>query len=375
MHQGGEHIPRQQRFPASPRPDGGTEGGSTGGCLLTANGSQPILEVKNLKTHFFTDKGVVQAVKGVSFSLENGQTLGIVGESGCGKSVTASSIMQLIKSPPGKIVDGEIIFRRQKRRAETIDIAGLDPKGIEMRSIRGGEISMIFQEPMTSLNPLHTVGRQIAEVVELHQGLGRKESIKVAIDMLDRVRIADPEERINQYPHQLSGGMRQRVMIALALSCNPSILIADEPTTALDVTIQAQIIDLMEKLQEDFGSSIIIITHNLGVVSQMADYVAVMYFGRIVEYGTVIDIFRSPQHPYTVGLLESIPVLGRRKEILVPIEGIVPNATTEIAGCAFADRCPHVMAKCREHLPLPTAVDGAHTVACWLHADEPAMVN
>ena len=337
------------------------------------NGAPPILEVKDLKTHFFTDKGVVQAVKGVSFELANKQTLGIVGESGCGKSVTASSIMQLIKTPPGKIVDGEIIFRRQKRRAETIDIARLDPKGVEMRSIRGGEISMIFQEPMTSLNPLHKVGRQIAEVVELHQGLSRKQSVKVAIDMLDRVRIADPHERVNQYPHQLSGGMRQRVMIALALSCNPSILIADEPTTALDVTIQAQIIDLMEKLQDDFGSSIIIITHNLGVVSQMADYVAVMYFGRIVEYGTATDIFRNPKHPYTVGLLQSIPVLGRRKDVLVPIEGIVPNATTEIAGCAFADRCPHVMAKCRAHLPPTSPVEGEHQVACWLH--EPAMAG
>ena len=325
--------------------------------MSITNGAEPILEVKNLKTHFFTDKGVVQAVKGVSFQLDNEQTLGIVGESGCGKSVTASSIMHLIKSPPGEIVDGEIIFR-------------LDPKGVEMRSIRGGEISMIFQEPMTSLNPLHTVGRQIAEVVELHQGLSRRESIKVAIDMLDRVRIADPEERVKQYPHQLSGDMRQRVMIALALSCNPSILIADEPTTALDVTIQAQIIDLMEKLQEDFGSSIVIITHNLGVVSQMADYVAVMYFGRIVEYGTVTDIFRNPQHPYTIGLLQSIPVLGRRKEILVPIEGIVPNATAEIRGCAFADRCPHVMAKCRRHLPPPSTVDGEHQVACWLHEAE-----
>ena len=343
--------------------------------MNTRNGSEPILEVKNLKTHFFTDKGVVQAVKGVSFSLANGETLGIVGESGCGKSVTASSIMQLIKSPPGKIVDGEIIFRRQKRRAETIDIVKLDPKGIEMRSIRGGEISMIFQEPMTSLNPLHTVGRQIAEVVELHQGLSRKDSLKVAVDMLDRVRIADPQERVNQYPHQLSGGMRQRVMIALALSCNPSILIADEPTTALDVTIQAQIISLMEQLQDDFGSSIIIITHNLGVVSQMADYVAVMYFGRIVEYGTAVDIFRNPQHPYTVGLLHSIPVLGRRKDILVPIEGIVPNATTEIAGCAFADRCPHVMPKCRAQLPPTKTIAGQHQVACWLHEEaEPEAV-
>lgn len=334
---------------------------------MTSNGSEPILEVKNLKTHFFLEKGVVQAVKGVSFSLENKQTLGIVGESGCGKSVTARSIMQLIKSPPGKIVDGEIIFRRQKRRAETVDIAKLDPKGPEMRSIRGGEISMIFQEPMTSLNPLFTVGRQIAEVVELHQNMTRKEALKVAVEMLDKVKIADPQDRVNQYPHQLSGGMRQRVMIALALSCNPSILVADEPTTALDVTIQAQIIDLMEQLQEDFGSSIIIITHNLGVVSQMADYVAVMYFGRVVEYGLTIDIFRNPQHPYTIGLLQSIPVLGQRKEILVPIEGIVPNATDEIKGCAFADRCPHVMEKCRQHLPPTKTVDGEHQVACWLY--------
>ena len=337
--------------------------------MSASNGSEPILEVRNLRTHFFLDKGVVQAVKGVSFSLSNKQTLGIVGESGCGKSVTAHSIMQLIKTPPGKIVDGEIVFRRQKRRAETIDIVQLDPKGAEMRSIRGGEISMIFQEPMTSLNPLHPVGRQIAEVVELHQNMSRKEAMKVAIDMLDRVKIADPQERVKQYPHQLSGGMRQRVMIALALSCNPSILIADEPTTALDVTIQAQIIDLMEQLQEDFGSSIVIITHNLGVVSQMADYVAVMYFGRVVEYGSVVDIFRNPQHPYTVGLLQSIPVLGRRKEILVPIEGIVPNATADIPGCAFADRCPHVMAKCRQHLPPTKTIDGEHQVACWLYGD------
>ena len=340
--------------------------------MMSTNDAEPILDVKNLQTHFFTDKGVVKAVKGVSFQLANGQTLGIVGESGCGKSVTAHSIMQLIKSPPGQIVDGEIIFRRQKRRAETIDIVGLDPKGVEMRSIRGGEISMIFQEPMTSLNPLHPVGRQISEVVELHQSLSRKEALKVAVEMLDRVRIADPQERVKQYPHQLSGGMRQRVMIALALSCNPSILIADEPTTALDVTIQAQIIDLMQQLQEDFGSSIIIITHNLGVVSHMADYVAVMYFGRVVEYGTTVDIFRNPQHPYTVGLLQSIPVLGRRKEILAPIKGIVPNAIADIHGCAFADRCPHVMAKCRAELPPPTTVDGEHQVACWLHEPEGA---
>ena len=337
--------------------------------MSEGNGREPILEVKNLKTHFFLEKGVVQAVKGVSFTLQNKQTLGIVGESGCGKSVTAHSVMQLIKSPPGKIVNGEILFRRQKQgnKSEIVDITKIDPKGPEIRSIRGSEISMIFQEPMTSLNPLYTVGRQIAESVELHQGLPRRQALEIAVEMLDKVRIADPRERVNQYPHQLSGGMRQRVMIALALSCNPSILVADEPTTALDVTIQAQIIDLMEKLQEDFGSSIIIITHNLGVVSQMADYVAVMYFGRVVEYGTTIDIFRNPQHPYTVGLLSSIPVLGKRKEILVPIKGIVPNATDEIKGCAFADRCPHVMEKCRQHLPPTTKVDGEHEVACWLN--------
>ena len=339
--------------------------------INSANGHhhEPILEVKNLKTHYFLEKGTVQAVKGVSFSLNRKQTLGIVGESGCGKSVTARSIMRLIKSPPGKIVDGQIIFRRQKGTAQTVDITELDPRGADMRAIRGGEISMIFQEPMTSLNPLYTVGRQIAEVVELHQGLGKKESLKVAVDMLDRVKIADPHQRVNQYPHQLSGGMRQRVMIALALSCNPSILIADEPTTALDVTVQAQIIDLMEQLQDDFDSSIMIITHNLGVVSQMADYVAVMYFGRVVEYGTAIDIFRNPKHPYTLGLIKSIPVLGKRRSTLVPIEGIVPNATRDIQGCAFADRCPHVMTKCRQHLPPMKNIDGEHDVACWLHEE------
>jgi len=345
------------------QPDSGT---------FDSRADKPILEVRNLKTHFFLDRGVVQAVKGVDFTLDRKQTLGIVGESGCGKSVTARSIMRLIKSPPGQIVDGEIIFRRQKGGAfaNEVDIVKLDSKGAEMRSIRGAEISMIFQEPMTSLNPLYTVGKQITEVIELHQGLNHKEAEKLAIEMLDKVRISDPSTRVKQFPHQLSGGMRQRVMIALALSCNPSILIADEPTTALDVTVQAQIIDLMEQLQDDFDSSIMIITHNLGVVSQMADYVAVMYFGRVVEYGTAIDIFRDPKHPYTVGLLESIPVLGKKKDILVPIKGIVPNATAEITGCAFADRCPHVMDICRQKLPPTKHIEGEHNVACWLHANE-----
>lgn len=338
--------------------------------MTTNNGAEPILEVKNLKTHFFLEKGVVQAVKGVSFSLQNKETLGIVGESGCGKSVTARSIMQLIKSPPGKIVDGEIIFRRKKRRAETIDIVKLDPKGAAMRHIRGGEISMIFQEPMTSLNPLYTVGSQIAEVIRLHQSVSKKEALKIATHMLDKVHISDPKTRVKQYPHQLSGGMRQRVMIALALSCNPSILIADEPTTALDVTVQSQILDLMNELQEEFDTSIIMITHNLGVVSQMTTQVAVMYLGKVVEYATTRDLFHEPLHPYTKGLLNSIPVIGRKEKNLVPIKGMVPLPTEEIRGCAFADRCPHVMKICREQEPVLRDIQPGHQTACWLYEDE-----
>ena len=277
--------------------------------------------------------------------------------------------MQLISSP-GKIVEGEIIFRRQKRRSETINIAKLDPKGREMRSIRGSEISMIFQEPMTSLNPLYTIGYQIAEVVQLHQGLTRKESLKVATHMLDKVHISDPQTRVKQYPHQLSGGMRQRVMIALALSCSPSILIADEPTTALDVTVQSQILDLMQELQEDSGSSIILITHNLGVVSQMTTQVAVMYLGKVVEYATTRDLFHEPLHPYTKGLLNSIPVIGRKEKNLIPIKGMVPLPTEDIQGCAFAARCPHVMNICREREPVLRDIQPGHQTACWLYEDE-----
>lgn len=337
--------------------------------MSSISGNEPILEVKNLKTHYFLEKGVIQAVKGVNFTLQRRQTLGIVGESGCGKSVTARSIMRLIQSPPGKIVDGEIIFRRQKGRAETIDIAKLDPKGPEMRSIRGSEISMIFQEPMTSLNPLYTVGYQIAEVVQLHQGLSRKEGLKVATDMLDKVHIADPHVRVNEYPHQMSGGMRQRVMIALALSCNPSILIADEPTTALDVTVQSQILELMNELQDNSDTSIIMITHNLGVVSQMTTQVAVMYLGKIVEYAETRDLFHEPLHPYTKGLLNSIPVIGRKEKNLIPIKGMVPLATEEIRGCAFAARCPDVMKICHEQEPILRDIHSGHQAACWLHED------
>jgi oligopeptide/dipeptide ABC transporter ATP-binding protein len=332
----------------------------------TSSASDTILEIKNLKTYFFLEKGVVKAIDGVDLKVERGATLGVVGESGCGKSVTAGSIMRLIKSPPGKIVEGQILFYQQNGSSKVIDIAKLNPKGAEIRRIRGGEISMIFQEPMTSLNPLYTVGRQIAEVVELHRNVSRKEAMGVALEMLHRVHIGDPRRRLHQYPHQLSGGMRQRVMIALALSCNPAILIADEPTTALDVTVQAQILDLMRGLQADFGSSIIMITHNLGVVSQMADHVAVMYLGKVVEYAPVREIFHNPLHPYTVGLLKSVPVLGRKKKVLVPIEGMVPSPTEDIRGCAFASRCPHAMQICQEQPPLKEVRSG-HQVACWLH--------
>ncbi|MBI1882477.1 MAG: ABC transporter ATP-binding protein [Chloroflexi bacterium] len=333
----------------------------------TASASNTILEIKNLKTQFFLDRGTVKAVDGVNLKLERRSTLGLVGESGCGKSVTAMSIMRLVKNPPGRIVEGQILLY-QNGGSKVADIAALDPKGSTMRHIRGGEISMVFQEPMTSLNPLYPVGAQIAEAVALHQKVGRKEALGRALEMLHKVHISDPKRRLSQYPHQLSGGMRQRVMIALALSCNPSILLADEPTTALDVTVQAQILDLMRELQRDFGSSIIMITHNLGVVSQMADYVAVMYLGKIVEYAPVREIFHRPLHPYTVGLLNSVPVLGKKaKQALVPIKGMVPSPTENIQGCAFASRCPDVMERCRTEYPPLKEVQPGHQVACWLH--------
>jgi oligopeptide/dipeptide ABC transporter ATP-binding protein len=321
-----------------------------------------ILEIRNLRTHFFLDNGTVRAVDGVDLKLDRNTTLGLVGESGCGKSVTALSVMRLIQSPPGRIVEGQILFHHNGG----VDIAGLDPRGSEMRSIRGGEIAMVFQEPMTSLNPLYTVGAQIAESVQLHQEVGRKEAMDRALEMLYKVNICDPEQRLHEYPHQLSGGMRQRVMIAMALSCNPSILIADEPTTALDVTVQAQILDLMRELQDDFDSAIILITHNLGVVSQMADYVAVMYLGKIVEYADVRMVFHNPLHPYTVGLLNSVPVFGRKgKKVLVPIEGMVPTPTEETQGCAFAPRCHRARDYCAQQEPTLQEFEPGHYVACW----------
>ncbi len=328
--------------------------------------SETILEINNLKTYFYLEAGTVRAVDGVNLTLQRQQTLGLVGESGCGKSITAMSIMRLIQSPPGKIVDGQIILHTKE--GDEVDIAALNPKGTTMRKIRGAEIAMVFQEPMTSLNPLQRVGAQIAESVLLHQKVGEKEALDRALEMLTKVQISAPKQRLDEYPHQMSGGMRQRVMIALALSCNPSILIADEPTTALDVTVQAQILDLMRQLQADFNSSIILITHNLGVVSQLADYVGVMYLGKVVEYAAVRELFHHPFHPYTVGLLNSVPVFGKKSaHDLIPIVGMVPSPMSEIRGCAFAARCPRVLPICLEQQPELREVSAGHQAACWLY--------
>jgi oligopeptide/dipeptide ABC transporter ATP-binding protein len=329
--------------------------------------SNIILEIQNLKTYFFLEKVTVRALDGVNLVLPRRSTLGLVGESGCGKSIMAMSIMRLIPTPPGKIVDGHINLYRKESQS-VVDIAALGNTSEEIRNIRGGDIAIVFQEPMTSLNPLQTVGSQIAEMVQVHKKVSHKAAMDRALEMLTRVQINAPKQRLNEYPHQMSGGMRQRVMIALALSCNPSILIADEPTTALDVTVQAQILDLMRQLQADFDSSIIIITHNLGVVSQMAAEVAVMYLGKIVEHTEKRELFHHPLHPYTVGLLNSVPVLGRKgKKLLEPIKGMVPSPTKIIPGCAFEPRCPRAMKICSEQQPLLREIQPGHEVACWLY--------
>jgi peptide/nickel transport system ATP-binding protein len=317
-----------------------------------------ILEVKNLKTGFRTDDGEFLAVDDVSFKLEKGKTLGIVGESGSGKSVTSLSIMRLIPSPPGKIVGGEILFNGR-------NLLNLSEE--EMRKIRGNDIAMIFQEPMTSLNPVFTIGNQIAEAIALHQkGLSKQQVREKTIDMLRLVNIPEPEKRVDEYPHQLSGGMRQRVMIAMALSCNPQLLIADEPTTALDVTIQAQILDLVRKLQRELGASMILITHDLGVVAETCDDVAVMYAGKIVEYGSVEDIFYRPKHQYTKGLLDSIPHFetGHRRERLETIKGLVPSMLNLPKGCRFSERCKAVQDDCKIKQPELISFGGKHFAAC-----------
>jgi oligopeptide/dipeptide ABC transporter ATP-binding protein len=326
-----------------------------------------LIEVKDLKTNFYTDAGVVRAVNGVDFTIEREKTLGVVGESGCGKSVTALSIMRLILHP-GKIVGGEILFHRNDK---AVDLTKLDPTGPEIRSIRGNEIAMIFQEPMTSLNPVYTIGNQIMESIMLHQGLSRKDARHKAVDMLGAVGISSPESRIKEYPYQLSGGMRQRAMIAMALSCNPSLLVADEPTTALDVTIQAQVLNLMNTLRTEFKAAIMFITHDLGVIAHMADDVVVMYLGRIVEKASVDDIFLKPKHPYTRGLMNSIPSLTTTKEKrLIPIEGVVPDILQAGEGCGFESRCPEKMEQCTRLTPPLTEVAPEHYAACWLHTHE-----
>jgi len=321
----------------------------------------PLLEVDELKTYFFTRDGIVRAVDGLSFSVARGEALAIVGESGCGKSVTSLSILRLIASPPGRTVAGRVVF-------EGRDLLQLSEP--EMRRIRGDAISMIFQEPMTSLNPVLTIGHQIAEVLVLHRGASREGAMQRAVEMLRMVRIPEPERRVAQYPHELSGGMRQRVMIAMALACEPKLLIADEPTTALDVTIQAQILDLMRELKERTGAAIVLITHDLGVVAEMAQRVVVMYAGRKVEEAPVAELFERPRHPYTRGLLDSIPKLGaasggggatRLSEIL----GTVPSLAEPIVGCAFAPRCAYATPRCRtDYPPLEEKVPGHHA-ACW----------
>jgi oligopeptide/dipeptide ABC transporter ATP-binding protein len=315
-----------------------------------------LIQVKNLRTSFFTPEGEVRAIDDISFEIAAGQTLGLVGESGCGKSVTSLSIMRLIQSPPGRIVGGEILYRGR-------DLLALNNE--EMRKIRGNEISMIFQEPMTSLNPVFTVGNQIGEAIRLHQGLGKKQTRGKTVEMLRLVKIADPESRVDAYPHQLSGGMRQRVMIAMALSCNPNLLIADEPTTALDVTIQAQILELMKELQQEIGMALLLITHDLGVVAEQADEVAIMYAGKIVERATAAAIFTRPFHPYTVGLLNSLPGTGdKKKKRLNAIPGVVPSPLHLPSGCRFRDRCPKASALCAEAEPLLAEEEPDHWVAC-----------
>jgi oligopeptide/dipeptide ABC transporter ATP-binding protein len=330
-----------------------------------ASATERLLEIDNLQTHFFTQAGVVRAVDGVSYSVRSGETLGVVGESGCGKSVTALSILRLVASPPGRIVGGSIRFAGMNL---------LELTEHEMEDIRGNDISMIFQEPMTSLNPLMTIGRQVGEAIALHRGLSRREAWDEAVEMLRRVHIPEPERRVHAYPHQLSGGMRQRAMIAMALSCNPKLLIADEPTTALDVTIQAQILDLMRELQDTTGAAIILITHDMGVVAENADRVVVMYAGRKVEEASADDLFERPGHPYTKGLLGSLPNLevaaqiDTRRARLNEIKGMVPSLANLLQGCTFAPRCGFATEECRAAYPPLAEHRPGHWVACW-HAD------
>ena len=331
-----------------------------------------ILSVKNLHTYFHTESGVIRALEGVNFELVRGRVLGIVGESGCGKSVTAQCIMNMVPGT-GRVEQGEIHYYRQPgEETEAIEISQLDPKGRDMRRIRGNDIAMIFQEPMTSLDPLYTAGSQIMEAITLHQDVSRQEARELAVHTLDRVKLPEPQRIYSSYPHQLSGGQRQRVMIAIALSCNPSLLIADEPTTALDVTTQAQILNLMQELQAESDMSIIFITHDLGVVAEMCDEVAVMYLGKVVEQTDIDRAFHAPKHPYTQALLRSIPLLDATEyERLSVISGSVPDPSMVPSGCAFHPRCPEIMPSvCDAHEPTYIEVEPGQRVRCFLYADD-----
>jgi oligopeptide/dipeptide ABC transporter ATP-binding protein len=327
--------------------------------------SELLLKVRDLKVHFFTDEGVVKAVDGVDLDIERGKTLCLVGESGCGKSVTCRTFLQIVQAP-GRIVSGEMVFHPGDGR-EPVDLAQLDPKGREIRQIRGKEISMIFQEPMTSLSPMYTVGNQIMENILLHTGASEEEARNKAIDLLDQVGIPKPERLVDEYPFRLSGGMRQRAMIAMALSCNPTMLIADEPTTALDVTTQAQILDLMLELQTTYGMALLFITHDLGVVAEIADDVAVMYLGKIVERSDANTVFNAPKHPYTESLLRSIPKIAMKRDELDPIKGMVPSPFRRPNGCTFHPRCPKAMEVCRRVVPSDTQLRENHKVRCLLY--------
>jgi peptide/nickel transport system ATP-binding protein len=328
--------------------------------------TEPLLSVRGLHTHFPLDEGTVVAVDGASFDLYPGQTLGVVGESGCGKSVTARSILRILDRP-GRIVDGEILWRRGGE--DVVDLAGLDPDGQTMRNIRGGEIALVFQEPMTSFSPVHTIGNQMMEAIMLHRAVSKRKARTIAIDLLRQVGIPLPAQRVDEYAFQLSGGLRQRAMIAMALSCHPSLLIADEPTTALDVTTQAQILDLLRSLQRDLGMAIMLITHDLGVIAEMADHVAVMYLGQVVESAPVDDIFHAPKHPYTQALLQSIPRMQTTtRQRLASIVGSVPHPYARPTGCPFHPRCAAFMAGvCDRSEPALQSVAANHQVSCFLH--------
>ncbi|CAM4075896.1 ABC transporter ATP-binding protein [Lederbergia lenta] len=321
---------------------------------------QAVLDVRNLRTSFYTDDGEVRAVDGVSFSVPKGKTLGIVGESGSGKSITSLSLMRLLPAS-GKVKEGEVLFKGQNL---------LDLSEKKMRAVRGNVISMIFQEPMTSLNPAFTVGEQISETLMIHEKLNKKEAMKKSVELLTLVGIPSPQQRVKQYPFELSGGMRQRVMIAMALACNPEILIADEPTTALDVTIQAQILGLIKDLQQRLDMSVIFITHDLGVVAETCDFVSVMYAGQVVEYSDVISLFKKPKHPYTVGLLNSLPRHDIEQEKLIPIKGNVPNAHEMPVGCRFAPRCPFATDLCRTKMPELITDEEGNQIRCWIYSDQ-----